>query len=644
MNRLYKSIFAMVTSLVILCGGGCNSHHVISCAIAETKKEEVEAMAQNETWLNHDLLEAVQVQYLDGNLFSQDNAGNLIGVLLNRGGVPYAGGGSVSANVIRADGATVAVVGALSGNAATVVLPQSAYAVPGVVSIVVKLTVSGEVTTIAAVVANVYQSSTDSIIDPGTIIPSIETLIAEIEAAVASIPADYSSLWTSLAPAFSTSTNYTAGQYVTYNGALYRFTTDHPAGAWNSAHVVATNIGSDLNSDINSLKSEFEDVKYVTNALLNDTIYGDGHGNVISNYPGYFLTDNGIIFEDSATFCYLTIQNKLACLGPIPTEEEYVIPNNVWPVLAENDNALIVWSMNSNIYYIKKDMSVLTIIQSHVYPLSYPIYFEITDDDSVVAINNHTFTLSQLNSYVSDAGISDSFTTLRLGISINSAAAGKTIPYFYTHNMNGSESSVWTGKTGDFLGDSLTEQNQYTSKLASLFGIVVNNYGKSGTTISNKNATNYFVTRVSSMSTDCDFVFVMGGTNDWGLSADLGQKGDITANTFYGGLYLMFEALRSRFPTKPIFVSTITQRNWQSGGQASGIDSNSNGDSIMDFNEAIVYMAHRYGCIVMDGFGESGICVSNLSTYTVDNLHFNADGGTRFAIFVKDHMNQITPY
>lgn len=204
-------------------------------------------MAQNETWLNHDMLEAVRVQYLDGNLFSMDNAGNLIGVNLTRDGVDYSGGGSVSANVIRADGSTVAVVGALSGNVATVVLPQSAYAVPGVASIVVKLTVSGEVTTIAAVVANVYLSSTDSVVDPGIIIPSVQALISAIESAVASIPADYSALWASLAPAFSTSTNYTAGQYVTYNGALYRFTTDHSAGAWNSAQVTATNIGADVN-------------------------------------------------------------------------------------------------------------------------------------------------------------------------------------------------------------------------------------------------------------------------------------------------------------------------------------------------------------------------------------------------------------
>lgn len=218
-------------------------------------------MAQNETWLKHDLLDAVKVQYLDGNLFSMDNAGNLIGVTLTRDGEDYSGGGSVSANVIRSDGRTVAVSGALSEKTATVVLPQAAYAVPGVVSIVVKLTASGQVTTIAALVANVYRSSTDTAIDPGTIIPSIQSLISQINTAVASIPADYSALWTKLAPAFSPDSSYVAGQYVTHNSGLWRFNTSH-SGSWSSSDVTAVNLGgeiSDLKSAINNVNNWFAD-------------------------------------------------------------------------------------------------------------------------------------------------------------------------------------------------------------------------------------------------------------------------------------------------------------------------------------------------------------------------------------------------
>lgn len=147
-----------------------------------------------QTWFNQDIKKPVKVQYLDGNVFSQDNKGNLIGVNVLDDGLPASVSGSVSANVIRADGGTVAVSGTLAGNRAYVELPQSAYYVPGVISIIIKLTNDTEITTLCAVVANVYQSTTDTVIDPGSIIPSIQTLIAEIQAAIAEIPADYSML------------------------------------------------------------------------------------------------------------------------------------------------------------------------------------------------------------------------------------------------------------------------------------------------------------------------------------------------------------------------------------------------------------------------------------------------------------------
>jgi len=151
-------------------------------------------MAMIETWVNQDLTAPVQVVYLPGNVFSQDNNGNLIGVNVFQDGEPATLSGSVSASVIRADGATVAVTGSLSGNQCSVVLPQACYAVPGVLSIVIKLTGDGAVTTVGAVVANVYRSSTDTAVDPGQVIPDISALIAAIDAAVASIPLDYSNL------------------------------------------------------------------------------------------------------------------------------------------------------------------------------------------------------------------------------------------------------------------------------------------------------------------------------------------------------------------------------------------------------------------------------------------------------------------
>ena len=205
-------------------------------------------MATIQTNLTCELQKAVKVQYLDGNLFSQDAQANQINVAVFDNGEPATISGTVTADIIRADGGTVAATGGtIEDNVASITMPSAAYAIPGVCSIVIKLTSSGVTTSIAAVVANVYESSTDTVIDPGTIIPSVTTLISAIETAVASIPADYSTLWTTLAPAFSSSTAYTAGQYVTYNGGLYKFTTSH-TGSWAAGDVTSVNIGNEISS------------------------------------------------------------------------------------------------------------------------------------------------------------------------------------------------------------------------------------------------------------------------------------------------------------------------------------------------------------------------------------------------------------
>ena len=52
-----------------------------------------------------------------------------------------------------------------------------------------------------------------------------------------------------IAPEFSTSTAYVFGDYVIYEGKLYRFVANHSAGAWNSEHVsTEIEIGTNLNN------------------------------------------------------------------------------------------------------------------------------------------------------------------------------------------------------------------------------------------------------------------------------------------------------------------------------------------------------------------------------------------------------------
>lgn len=103
-------------------------------------------------------------------------------------------GATCNGYFIRSDGATVAITGSVSGNVAYVELPQTCYAVEGQFALAIKLTGEGVTGTMRIIDGVVENTTTGSAVDPGTIIPNIETLIAEIEAAVNSIPEDYSTL------------------------------------------------------------------------------------------------------------------------------------------------------------------------------------------------------------------------------------------------------------------------------------------------------------------------------------------------------------------------------------------------------------------------------------------------------------------
>jgi endonuclease/exonuclease/phosphatase family metal-dependent hydrolase len=134
-------------------------------------------LAAFESWFRQDLKKPVAVRQLTGNLFSADNAANLIGVEVLNDNAPAEISGAVMGYVIRSDGATVLVQGTLEGNKCSVTLPSSCYAVIGQISIVIKL----GTTTVLACTGYVYQASTDAIVDPGSVIPSISELLEKID-------------------------------------------------------------------------------------------------------------------------------------------------------------------------------------------------------------------------------------------------------------------------------------------------------------------------------------------------------------------------------------------------------------------------------------------------------------------------------
>lgn len=131
-----------------------------------------------ETWLKADLQAPVTVKRIDGNLFSGDNQGNLIGVTVTDAGEPATLSGEVRGYFIRSDGNTVIMSGTIDGNKVTVVLPSACYTFVGQFSLVIKV---GQVA-VGACTGYVYQSNTDSTVDPEHVIPDIDQLLTRVEA------------------------------------------------------------------------------------------------------------------------------------------------------------------------------------------------------------------------------------------------------------------------------------------------------------------------------------------------------------------------------------------------------------------------------------------------------------------------------
>ena len=90
---------------------------------------------------------------------------------------------------------------------------------------------------------------------------------------IAGKPADAAKTGALAAPVFSSSTAYSAGQHVLYNGQLYVFTASHAAGAWSGTDASEVNLGgevSGLKSNVGTLSNLNTDDKSSIVAAVNE--------------------------------------------------------------------------------------------------------------------------------------------------------------------------------------------------------------------------------------------------------------------------------------------------------------------------------------------------------------------------------------
>jgi lysophospholipase L1-like esterase len=206
--------------------------------------------------------------------------------------------------------------------------------------------------------------------------------------------------------------------------------------------------------------------------------------------------------------------------------------------------------------------------------------------------------------------------------------------------------SPWQGRKWAALGTSITSEGYYTGPLATLLGATLTNLGVSGGHLSvpaSGGSGLEIYNAIGSIPSDADLVTLEPAINDFGRASTLGTIGDTTTATFYGALLkagqdiLAANALRVLVYLTPYAISTTgypSGANWNTA--------NANGNTLVQFQQAVRDVAHRLGCPVID-LAESNIGAQTASAYLPDGLHVAAAGGVRLAQFIYDRLLFVRP-
>ena len=211
-------------------------------------------------------------------------------------------------------------------------------------------------------------------------------------------------------------------------------------------------------------------------------------------------------------------------------------------------------------------------------------------------------------------------------------------------------SNTWQNKKWIAYGDSITEQNSYTQKVAKMLGLKLINKGIGGTTVADQdgNNTNAFCRdeRINTFDTDANLVTIMGGTNDWERSeiGDLTYSNGFDTTKFKGALATTIIKIQNRCPNATIVVcSPIGGRYTQSGVNGNVPIKDSYGKTTYDIAKACEEVA-EYMNVHYCNTWACGINNWNRVDNIEDAVHPTQDKGTdKIAVKLIGTLKSIQP-
>lgn len=144
----------------------------------------------------------------------------------------------------------------------------------------------------------------------------IQDAIIALEEWQSEAGADIPQILANIAPSFSNSTSYSAGDCVIVLNKLYQFTADHPAGNWTGTDATEVNVTSLLKEAVASLSGEVDDL----NSAINDKA------------PVIIDTASGSIASFSDGADNIPVKDLTVGIEPVQSGSGDPSPSNIRPI------------------------------------------------------------------------------------------------------------------------------------------------------------------------------------------------------------------------------------------------------------------------------------------------------------------------
>lgn len=206
-----------------------------------------------------ELTKAQKLDQLDGPLYQLENGGHTFEITCMENGVPVAVTGTVTARFLRPDGETETFTGTKSGAVIYVTLAQRCYELSGRYTLTIFVTNGNTISAVYAVAGSVYRSTSGTEVVPSGTVPNLDTLLSYINACnTAATNATNAAAFVPniIAPAYASGTAYSAGDYFTDSGKLYKVAASITAANNTAISKVSKNqvtVGSELLGIINNI-------------------------------------------------------------------------------------------------------------------------------------------------------------------------------------------------------------------------------------------------------------------------------------------------------------------------------------------------------------------------------------------------------